>query len=155
VEFTGFDNSVYDHYQIVLANVIPATDNAALYLRMSDDGGSTYKSGANNYTYVLASYAGDAFDNTSTTFIRLTDDGGSASAEHGVSGSVWVYGAGLTKKTHCTSALASTKNNGAINDFQGASRLTLDVAVDAVQLFFSTGNLESGIISLYGMRNAS
>jgi hypothetical protein len=154
VAFTGFDNSVYDHYQVVFANVVPSGDNVALCLRMSDDGGSIYKAGTGNYDYALNSYSGDTFGPVSGTFVRLADDIGSASAEHGVSGSLWLYGAGLTKKTQCTSLVSSTKNNGVLNDFQGAGRMSLDVAVDAVQLFFDSGNIESGIISLYGMRNA-
>ena len=52
--FTAVDASSYDAYQMVLMNVIPATDDVAVLLTTSTDGGSSYDTGASDYSYTAA-----------------------------------------------------------------------------------------------------
>lgn len=51
---TGID-STYDEYEIVIQDLTQTNDNNALMLRVSEDSGSTYKSGASDYEWVLNS----------------------------------------------------------------------------------------------------
>ena len=52
VSFTGL-TSQYDEYEIQFTSVLPQTDAAALCLRTSTNGGSSYDSGASDYTSVV------------------------------------------------------------------------------------------------------
>jgi hypothetical protein len=154
VDFTGFDNTVYDHYIIMLSNVTPTGDNVQLRLRLSDDGGATYEADASDYRTSINSFTGDAYDNLSESYHPLASHVGGASTENGVCGSVWIHGASLGNRTFTTFLLGSQDLAGRPKEFQGSGRTNGTAENDAVQFFFSSGNLESGVISLYGMRNA-
>jgi hypothetical protein len=51
VDFTTGIDSTYNRYEIWCSNVVPGTDAAHYLLRVSTDGGSTFKSGAADYSY--------------------------------------------------------------------------------------------------------
>lgn len=81
----GLDNT-YDVYEIDL-RVAPATDDAILWMRISTDTGSTYKSGASDYRYTAftTDQAGNGAvdpDSAADTKIILTGGIGNATAEH-------------------------------------------------------------------------
>lgn len=149
LNFTGFDSSRYDAYQFVLQNIVPATDTVTLRLRTSTNGGSTYDSGSSDYKY-------NRIDTGALTagYISLTTaDVGSASGEDGVSGVINVLGPHLAKKTQITWQLSQIKNNGDVVQRAGAGARISSADVDAVRFLFSSGNIESGTITMYGMRN--
>jgi len=52
LNFTSSIDSTYDMYAIICSVLIPATDDTQLYLRISDDGGSSYES--SNYLTFFA-----------------------------------------------------------------------------------------------------
>jgi hypothetical protein len=53
--------SGYSKFEIVFADIVPATDNAAFWLRTSTDGGGTFDSGASDYAWHYTfTYAGPA-----------------------------------------------------------------------------------------------
>ena len=157
--FTGFDAAKYDSYKFTYSNVIPATDNTALDMQFSETGGSTWATGASDYTYLRVGYAGDpvwAYGETTTTKIRLNSYGiGSAANEDGVSGDVEIHGPHLAKRTLTTSTFVGIGANGglAVGGFAFGRRNSA-VANNAVRFFFAAGNLESGTITMYGMVNS-
>src|SRR3989344_2129528 len=77
ITFTGL-SSAYSSYEIVAVDVLPATDSVSLFLRVSTDGGSTYKAGASDYdwTFVYTDTNEGATRNSDSadSEITLTDE---------------------------------------------------------------------------------
>ena len=145
-DFTVFDNTLFGLYIFDLANVILATDSAGLLVRMSTNGGASYPSGGTDYTYALAGGAAAAGSG-----IFIADLVGSGTNEDGVSGLVNVHGAGLSKRTHLTFATAFENFSGDVTAHTGGGYRLSSVDTDAVRFIASSGNLESGAITMYGV----
>lgn len=158
-EFTGVDATKYDAYEIVLQNVIPATDDVRLLMRTSSDGGNNYDSGPSDYSYVTDQIgAANAASSNGTTAMIITNIGGndvgSAAGEDGVSMTIRILGPHLAKKTVFTwHGLFFNSVGNPIGIIGSGARLS-SADVDAVQFLFDSGNLESGTITFYGLRNA-
>jgi len=168
--FTGFNASTYDAYVFVLINVIPATDAVHIHMTTSSDGGSSYDSGASDYNWLMArnkdmvSDGGDGGDaDADDAHIALIGDNsgaanviGSDSDEHGVSGQIWLYDPASTKNTHGTYDLMyqSTTPENLVNIAKGGFARMSAADVDAIRIEFSSGNIESGQINAYGVKNS-
>ena len=159
-EFTGFDASSYDAYHFLLQNIIPVTDDVQFHGRTSTNGGSSYDSGASDYAWhddQFATYTRDDADDsivwtgtTSGTAYTV----GSAANEPGVSGWIWLMGPHLTGFTAMSSCL-NTKSASTYYIGNECFAWRLEAAdVDAFQLFYSSGNIESGTITAYGLANS-
>lgn len=163
--FTASIGSTYDCYAIV-GRLIPATDNRILYLRVSTDGGSNWKSGASDYGWVvIGGYASadgvataeDSGD-TADAQIKLTGSGAA-----GV-GNATNEGCEFTLYFHAPSSTAVHKRfNGVVSGldasgnpfvatFAGVYKAT--TAINGVQFLFHTGNIASGHVVLYGLKKA-
>lgn len=161
LDFTGFDATKYDSYVFKLLNVTAATDGATFVLQTSTDGGSTYDAGVSDYRFssseVIDGGTATASGSTGAVVIRLTPTGkglGTAAGEEGWSGSVEVLGPHLARKTIIK---ASGGYYGATGDFysinvSGANNNAADV--DAIRFSMSSGNIASGTITMYGLRNS-
>ena len=152
---TGMD-STYETYLLLLNNVIPVTDGTQLFLRTSSDGGSSFDSSAGNYRW--AQYReGDGGSSSSRsasdTEIELTDSSqppGSAAGES-TSGTIYIYHPSNTAQTCIGYDMSYMASSGSIIRTGGAGLRTSAADVDAVQLLFASGNVESGEINLYGI----
>lgn len=160
LDFTGFDASSYDSYVFILQNIIPASSSQSLLMRTSTDGGSTYDSGSGNYEWAqhgMINSGAHAQDNISgQTSIKITGDQANTyvSTTAGVSGRVEVLGPHLSQYTMVNAGLSYLNNNGnrpAIINTAGHRESAADV--DAVRFLFSSGNIASGTITMYGLRN--
>jgi len=161
LDFTAFDSALYDSYLFTLSNVIPATDSTILYMRTSTDGGSTFDDssgvGTGDYAYSFTNVNGSTtvvgtFNDNSGT-INLSSNIGSGTGEGGVSGQVWVNGPHLTKSTIINWNLGYVHSTGSTGMSTGSGSRKAEENVNAVRFFFSSGNIESGTISMYGIRN--
>ena len=150
VAFTQFDASAYDHYQFWIQNAVPVTNAVRLYARTSTDGGSSYDSTSGDY-HVSGS-------TTDITGIDLSNiDIGNSTNEFGWGGVFYLL------NPHNSSSYTYAWANGlnARGDGSGQHHPTssgsprLSAAdVDAVQFLFSSGNIESGEIVMYGIANS-
>ena len=152
VSFTQFDASKYDHYQFWFQNVIPATDNVDCYLRTSTDGGSSYASSNGDYHF---------YGTTDKTAMVVTNGVGSDTNEYGISGPFFLYAPHLTAYTYgdSTNITFTDAAQGRVYTAPPAAgsgnvRLAAE-DVDAVQILFSSGNIESGEIVMYGIANGT
>lgn len=140
VSEVDFTSSFANHrtHMFYLSNVIPATDAVALEMLTSSDGGSTFDNSANDY------FSGG-------TEMTLVSPVGSDSGEDGISGSVYLYGTGLSKRTIVRGQATFFNQSGSISvvDFGDARDAAEDV--DAVRFKFSSGNIESGVIEHLGV----
>jgi len=163
--FTAVDASSYDAYCMHVMNLIPATDDVHFWMRTSTDGGSSYDDGNDEYfwggvlgdgddgsEHVAAAYGGrihlsGATENTANRI-------GSSAGEDGCSGVIWIHGPHLTKATGITWLMSCETADGThIGNAGGAFRRSA-ADVDAFQLLFSSGNIESGTVTVYGLANA-
>ena len=158
VDFTAFDATKYLGYLFQFSNVVPQTDNVQLRMRTSADGGSNYDSGASDY----ASAARRGVSNGTTSDLSdgadssmrisvFTDNGAN---EDGVSGHLILPGPDLTKRTSANWQVSWFDTSGNYSFSAGGGARLSSAAVDAVRFFFSSGNLASGEISMFGIRGA-
>jgi len=156
----GVNHSTYSTYIFELSGVYPSTDDQVLWMRTSDDNGSSYAS--TNYTARLHSIDKDALEestgsNNSAVAIILTTTGVRTGAtQGGCSGTVKIPGQAAGNKVYTTSLLswqqttgydylvgiASGNYNGGFPDSGG---------VDAYRFMFASGNI-NGTIKMYGVK---
>lgn len=151
---TGID-STYDEYVIQVQNAIPAS-SAALWVRTSTDGGSTYDSGASDYGYQANS---QAINQDSVAQIQVCPTAGAASGlsanTSGVCLTLFVAApsaAAYTQMHWTGSYITSTGLISPTGDGVGMRKATANV--DAIRFLFSTGNIASGKFKLYGIKKS-
>lgn len=153
LSFTGFDESKYDAYRFVFSNIIPVNDNVTFDARTSSNNGSSYDSGSTDYK--MARFKGGSYLAYSASAYGAGVDIGSAAGEDGCSGELLVFGPHLdTKKTYLTSRSVQINNTGATISLYNTGYRDSAADVDAIQFIASSGNLESGTITMYGMVNS-
>jgi hypothetical protein len=162
-DFTAFSSSSYDSYMFQLNNVVPSSDGVTLRIRASTNNGSSFLS-TSIYDYAIDGSERDFSSNDSTNVATGADGSsswaitptgvGSSSNEYGVSGQIYVNGPHLSKYTTMTgnTGYHDSADRIVISHVYGESRTT--TAVDALRFYYSTGNLESGTITMYGLKNA-
>ena len=154
--FTELNNATYSVYEIELTNVKPATDGVSLYMRTSTNAGSSYDSGAADYAWGLTgTSAGSATQGASTGDVAIAMNTvvtvGNGANEYGVSGRMTLRSAPAAVYTTTDGHVTYWNTAGALVQVAvGGARLSA-ADVDAVQFLFSSGNIASGSIRLYGI----
>ena len=156
------DLTEYSSYKFILENVVPVTNAVFLGLRISTDNGTTFDSGSNyrwtNYSTTSDGSSAIDFSAVANNRIALTAvDGGfevGNSASSGVSGEI-----SLSNLTNSSGRFSLNYHLNYVNsggpDFAqciGSGQLTANTVVDAIRFAFSSGNLSTGTIKLYGIR---
>lgn len=153
-DFTTGIDATYNRYVFVLDGIVVSNDGAVMQVRVSTDGGSTFKAGASDYKYTLqwASSAGTngiaSSNGASEIAVSAT---GNAAGEHGN----WQ----VTLSKPADAALFTTFGvkeetfaaSGNLISSHGAGAYVTAAAVDAIRFLVSAGTF-SGEISLYGIR---
>ena len=62
IDFTGFDSTLYDNYEVWISNGQPGNDGVIPEMETSTDGGSTFDTGASDYSWLVQD-AGAAISN--------------------------------------------------------------------------------------------
>lgn len=134
--------SGYD-YLFSFQNLLPQNDGVSLEMRTSTDNGSGYDEAASDYT--------DGTDVAETSLRLSSATVGNATGE-GYSGDVTVFNPGDTTHTHVGGVGIQFATDGTVTaaTFQGKRNAAEDV--DAVQFFFSAGNLASGNLHVFRRR---
>lgn len=154
--------SGYDSYKLVLNQVRCANDGVYPAIRLSDDGGSTFKNGATDYTWVVTDHYGgggkvDSEDNTATQLLMADSALGYSQgnlADELLDGEVMIYGPlNASSKTNIKFFNIHGYNNGEMVYSFGGGRYNTNAATDAVSFRYSGGNITSGTILLYGKTN--
>lgn len=162
LDFTGLITSTYDEYLIEGVNLIPATNAVLPWIRFSTDGGTSYDSGAN---YQWANSIQTPSGGTGFTAVASAT-GASAIIPTG-SGNVanTAVGGGLRFSARLYDPLSATAHKALIGDgtFRNSGdsnhyRLNFGgyyisaTAVNAMRFLFSSGNIASGTIRVYGIK---
>ena len=151
--FTGFDSSKYDSYEFKLIDLLPATDGAFLVCRTSSDTSNhSYDDGDDTYRLQVSGVG-------TSNLIRLNAQNAIGNAANeGIVGTVRVMNPHTSTFTKIKMGHGIwVAQNGAYNalgqSIGGGARLE-NAQVNAIQFFWSSGNIASGEIIMYGLVNA-
>lgn len=156
LSFTEFNNAVFSSYRFEFDDILPATNAVGFFVRFSTNGGSSYDAGATDYNSVMEDYstAGNAgaAGNLSAIEIVRGSAASNTSGSGGIVGDARLVNAGngakRTKIYGLLGYLTSTPQL-AVGRFYGHRVALQDT--DAVQFLFSSGNIASGTIRMYGI----
>lgn len=156
ITITGLD-STFDMYVILLSNIICTIDNSDLWLRVGDSGG--IDSGVSDYGYhsadsnwVSTAYASNISSGQSR--VHLADALGNANGE-GLMGVLYMQRPTDSTTFPMVSGSITSRDN--VNRLQtgphGSIRLS-SITLDRIQILFSSGNISSGRMSVYGIAHS-
>lgn len=152
VAFTQFDSSKYDSYEFNLLNVKPS-DNVPLVAEASTNGGSSYDTTSGNY------HDAPSTDRANFAVTLLTSDVGNGTNQYGASGRFLIHNPASSAYTYTQFLGLSMNQSGGLES--GASNhnntsLYLNTAeVNAIKFKFTSGNIASGEIVMYGIANGT
>jgi hypothetical protein len=146
--------TAYRGFRLILANLIPATDNVDLIMRSSTDGGSSYDASAGNYMYVGHAIdsggSAAALASSSQTQMAIMTNLGNGSAE-GCSGVIEAFDLpNAAAKARFLWDFSGYQFNDLARHAVGRGLRNAAADVDAIRVLFSSGNIASGKWALYG-----
>ena len=159
---TGLD-STYDTYAIAVSDAHPATDGVAGWLRLGDSSG--IDSGASDYGW---GQLGLAINNTAIALIGSEDssdaqiditsasdaDVGNAASE-GMGGLYFLHAPGDGAiRSIITGQTTYINESGAFFGFSVFGGMTSVITLDRVSFLFSSGNIASGRLTVWGLAHA-
>jgi hypothetical protein len=162
LDFVTGIGSTYDEYELHLVEFIPVTNSVTLELRVSEDGGSTFKAGATDYHVAVSSVNGAGTAATAsgaqTALFLNGGTGGNGqrnAATSGLSGVIkfWKPSGTTNEKnfdgrTSCEEATTTEYLRSEVGGrYQGTTN-----AINAIRLLYNSGNIASGTAYLYGVR---
>jgi hypothetical protein len=164
ISFTTGLDSTYDEYIFKFIDIHPATNGASFTFNMSTDSGSNYN--VTKTTTFFRAYHNEAGTDTilgyataldlaqSTAFQTLAPDIGNG-ADESVSGSLTVFNpSSTTYVKHFISNCNDYDNSDySFNSFSAGYGNTTS-AVNAIRFQMSSGNIDDGIIKLYGVKKS-
>ena len=162
ISFTSNIDSTYDSYLYKFIDIHPATDNVKFQVNFRDGGSSydatktttffqAYHDEADSSTALSYNTGLDLAQGTGVTF--LTGDGQGSGNDEALSGSLHLFApSSTTFVKHFISYLNSyDASNTSINNYV-AGYCNVTAAIDGVQFTFSSGNIDDGIIKMYGVK---
>ena len=164
ISFTTGLDSTYDEYVFKFINIHPATDTVNLQFNGSTDSGSNYnvtKTTTFFYTghdeadsQTFLNYEGALDLAQSTSFQPISDVIGNAN-DKSASGTLTLFNPSST--TYVKHFIATTNvlshNDKNINSYV-AGYFNTTTAINAIRFQMSSGNMDDGIIKLYGVKKS-
>ena len=161
LSFTSGIDSTYKEYVFKFINIHPASDNVNFQFNLSVDGGSNY-----NVTKTTTTFFGNGTESGSgaqlaysaggdlaqgTGYQNLNDTGGNGNDE-ALSGTLQLFSPSDTTfvKHFISRTDVYWSSNGNIDWYVGGYGNTTS-SVNAINFKMSSGNIDSGVIKLYGI----
>lgn len=144
----------YTSYMITVENLQPATDNTDLQVRVSTNGGSSYASGATDYVYQQLAGIGilpTSGSSGGAAQIVAAASWSNAANEKG-GGEIRILGPANTSYTNILGQFVYIDQTPQIRFANVGGQYSFTTAVNAIQFFFSSGNVATGTFRLYGIR---
>ena len=159
--FTSNINSTYDTYVFKFINIHAATLNSQFHFQVSTDGGSSYGVTATTTNFISAhNEAGNStalayqtgYDLAqSTSYSLITGENGTENDESS-SGILHLFSpSNTTFVKHFISRHQQYTSGDYSYDNYSAGYFNTTSAIDAIQFKMSSGNIDSGVIKLYGV----
>lgn len=164
ISFTTGLDSTYDEYIFKFINIHPATDADEFLFNMSTDSGSNYNVTKTTthfqaYHTESGSEAGILYQTShdlaqSTGFQTLSNDVGNDN-DQSTSGTLTIFNpSSTTYVKHFIGTMNNTQNSDYQTNYFVAGYGNTTSAVNAIQFKFSSGNIDDGIIKLYGVKKS-
>jgi hypothetical protein len=164
ISFTTGLDSTYDKYIFKFINIHPSVDNTQFQFNMSTDAGSNYN--VTKTTTFFRAYQDEAGTSPileyetasdlaqSTAFQNLIAVFGNGADENG-SGTLTLFNPSSTTyvKHFISTANTNSFNDYSINTFIAGYGNTTS-AVNAIRFQMSSGNIDDGVIKLYGVKKS-
>ena len=158
--FTSNIDSTYDTYLFKFINIHPATDNVNLTVNFRD-GGSDFD--ATKTTTYFHAYHDEADSGTSVGYNTSNDIAQGTGyqiighipgndGDQSVSGTLYLFSPSSTTfvKHFISNFNSYTYHNYSLNTYVGGY-CNVTAAIDGVDFKFSSGNIDSGVIKMYGL----
>ena len=163
--FTSNIDSTYNTYMFKFINIHPATDGADLTFNGSTDGGSNYNTTKTTTTFYgyhnegdsAAALAYEALHDVaqSTGYCQIGGDAIGADNDQSCSGTMFIFSPSSTTfvKHFIVNMNTLTNADYSVNEYT-AGYMNTTSAVNAVDFKMDTGNIDSGVIKMYGLRES-
>ncbi len=152
VTLTGM-SSTYNVYKFVMTNVIPINDNVHTFARFTESGTPNTTS---NYDAAYKNLNTSSFSNSSYTnrdnFYLINNYIGTPTGETGQAVCYIFNSQESGEYTFITQEITSAGHTYSLWGNQGGGVMTVSSVVDGIQIYMESGNIASGIFSLYGLR---
>ncbi len=161
IDFTTGITSAYNEYMVTFTDIVPASNGANLNMRISQ--ATVFKTGANDYLGLWFGYqATPAYFQTAAAggnVIAIATGLGNTSTGMNLSGELHISnpaGTARVKMIRHVFSYVDTSNvltnlNGS-GYYIGTTSGTPTAAIDGLRFFMASGNITSGVFSLYGIR---
>ncbi len=155
LDFTTLIDTTFASYVLVGAALNPATDAQNIRIKLSDDALSTFLTIQQNLDERVLNATAVSIGQTSSDAPNIVNNVGNGAAEscsfvlwlHGLADSTFetvVHGQGVSRRS-------GTGGGGTISQvFLGT---TTAVAEDSIRVLFSSGNIDTGRVTLYGVKH--
>ena len=162
LSFTSGIDSTYDSYVFKFINCHPATNSVQFLFNGSTDGGSNYNVvktttnfstlHAENDSFAFLGYQASADLAQSTNFVRLNGNEVGADNDQSLCATLKLFNPSSTTfvKHFISDCQFSEQSDHSERAFV-AGYFNTTSAINAVQFKFSSGNIDSGVIKLYGV----
>jgi hypothetical protein len=161
IDFTSGIDSTYDSYVFKFIDIHPATDNANFEFNMSTDGGSNYNVVKTTTSFLAEHNESDVYTGLfyttnldlaqSTNYQTLKNSIGSGSDECAV-GTLQIFNPSSNTfvKHFIANINGYTSSDFSQNEYIAGYGNTTS-SIDALRFKMSSGNIDSGVIKLYGI----
>jgi hypothetical protein len=155
--YTGASfQSDFDDYVIKIINALPATDNVDLLMRYSTDGGGSYVStGVYDYADFLnnvSNFTTASVSATGATSSKIIPTQDNTAANGGANGTLEIFNPlSATQHKQLTGHVCWWNNDNQFYNNVLAFRFATITAINAFRLLYSSGNVASGTVRLYGI----
>jgi hypothetical protein len=155
LDFTSQISSTYDEYVIELVDLVPQNNNVDFYMRLSINNGSSYDTGSNyiNNSYIVATSGNTQINETLGAFVARNAGEISNGANKSVCGTLKLYSPGSANYKKLLGDIFWHGGSNYIHTMVNGIYI-VTTAVDAFQFLFSSGNIVSGSIRLYGIKKS-
>lgn len=155
IEFAGDLSTTYDRYELDVTVITPATDNEKLLLQVSEDGGSTWETGASAYSWAYQGSSGGGATNSANANydgFKVTDNVGigNAAGEFGEMTITVSRPTDTTRETMFRAIGSFINSGGTLVTFRSSGYYKTSSVVDSVRLIFESGNIQDGDVTIYG-----
>ena len=157
IDFTNLEGSTYNVHFLTYNDLQVTSDGATVNIRFSNDGGTSFETS----NYDQATQEGRAsglfyeIRTTSGTNIRLNGNAGTGTNEK-ENGYIYLYNLNDNSKYSFATYHSSVLNrdpSGAVNFGSGVYHQ--NETINAVRLRASSGDIDNGVVSLYGIKEYS
>lgn len=151
LSFTSCFTSSYNNYLIVLEDLLPATNAVNLILEVSTDGGSSYLSSGYSGGYWVWSSGGGGAGSVGSASMSLAISQSNSSTNKRCCGEITFRNPLGTSSYKDINARVSGWDGSSHYTYLANGTNTTTSAVNAFRLKFSSGNISSGNVYVYGL----